>query len=106
VQDYIRRAAVSDAGVVADKVWAGCEMRARIDLRRGAGMKKTYVACMAWPDGLEPVCVGTNKRKITREAVRMLRAEYGSGDVTRYGALCSCPIVAGDIECVEVGVVL
>jgi len=38
--------------------------------------------------------------------VRMLRAEYGSGDVTRHGALCSCPIVAGDIECVEVGVVL
>lgn len=65
-----------------------------------------HVACMKWPCAIEPICAGTNKRTVTREAVRLLRAEHGNGDVPRPAAMCSMPITASDIEIITIPVVL
>ena len=61
-----------------------------------------HIACMVWPSALEPVCAGTNKRIVTREAVRMLRSEHGDGPISRPAAMCSVPITASDIEIVTI----
>jgi len=54
---------------------------------------------------IEPICVGANKRIVTREAVRLLQMEYGDGPINRPGAMCSVPITASDIEIVTVPIV-
>jgi len=64
-----------------------------------------HVACMCWPGTIEPICAGTNKRTVTREAVRLLREEYGDGPVPRPAAMCSVPITSSDIEIVTLPVV-
>jgi hypothetical protein len=64
-----------------------------------------HVACMQWPGTLEPICAGTNKRAVTREAVRLLRVEHGDGPVDRPAAMCSVPITASDIEIASIPVV-
>ena len=61
-----------------------------------------HIACMVWPEAIEPVCAGKNKRIVTREAVRLLRLEHGDGPVSRPAAMCSVPITASDIEIVTV----
>lgn len=65
-------------------------------------MKTIYLAQMLWCEREVPVCAGTNKRKLAKEALRLLRVEYGIGPVSRGMALCSEPIRADDIEIVEV----
>lgn len=57
---------------------------------------------MQWPGTIEPICAGANKRNVTREAVRLLRQEYGRGPVNRPTAMCSAPITASDIEIVTI----
>ena len=64
-----------------------------------------HIACMQWPEVIEPICAGANKRQVTREAVRLLRMEHGDGDVPRRGAMCSVPITASDIEVLTIPVV-
>jgi hypothetical protein len=61
-----------------------------------------HVACMIWPERLEPICCGTNKRLVAREAVRMLREQHGTGLVPRPQAFCSARITSSDIEIVTV----
>jgi len=61
-------------------------------------MTSLYLASMRWPGQLEPVCVGTNKKKLVKGAVRLLRKEHGDGPVVRPGAMCSAPIQYDDIE--------
>jgi len=65
-------------------------------------MKKIYIAQMLWCEHPLPVCAGTNKKKLIKEALQLLKAEYGTGPVSRGMALCSEPIRADDIEIVEV----
>ena len=57
---------------------------------------------MMWSEREMPVCAGTNKKKLVKEALRLLRTEYGTGPVSRGMAMCSEPIRADDIEIVEV----
>ena len=64
-----------------------------------------HIACMVWPETIEPVCAGTNKRSVTREAVRLLRLEHGDGPVSRPAAMSSVPITASDIEIVTIPLV-
>ena len=63
------------------------------------------VACMKWPDTLEPICAGSNRRKVVREAVRLLKIEHGEGPVNRPAAMSSAKITASDIEIVTVPLV-
>lgn len=65
-------------------------------------MKNIYIAQMMWCEREVPVCAGTNKKKLIKEALRLLRAEYGNGPVWRRAALCSMPITANDIEIVKI----
>lgn len=64
-----------------------------------------HIACMRWPETIEPICAGTNKRAVVLEAVRLLRIEHGDGPVSRPAAMCSVPITSTDIEIVSVPVV-
>jgi len=68
-------------------------------------MKTLHIAFMVWPGAIEPVCAGTNKRIVTREAVRLLRLRHGDGPVNRPAAMCSVPITASDIKIVTVPLV-
>lgn len=61
-------------------------------------MKTLWLASMKWPGIAEPICVGTNKRRVQNEAYRMLREEHGTGNVDRNAAMCSAPIQHDDIE--------
>ena len=63
------------------------------------------VACMKWPNTLEPICAGSNRRKVVREAVRLLKIEHGEGPVNRPAAMSSAKITASDIEIVTVPLV-
>jgi hypothetical protein len=65
-------------------------------------MMKIYIAQMCWCENQVPVCAGTNKKRLVKEALRLLREEYGTGPVWRHGSLCSMPIVANDIDIVEI----
>jgi hypothetical protein len=65
-------------------------------------MKTIYVAQMKWCEREEPICAGTNKKKLVAEALRILHAERGKGPVGRGMAMCSEPIRADDIEVVEI----
>ena len=53
---------------------------------------------MRWPDYDEPICAGTNKAVLRKEALAILRKEHGSGDVVRPGAMCSVPIRNDDLR--------
>lgn len=65
-------------------------------------MTKLYVACMRWACDTEPVCVGTSKLAVRREAVRILKAQHGDGPVDRGAAMCSARICHDDIEVIEI----
>lgn len=53
---------------------------------------------MRWPMAAEPICTGTNKNNTMKEAMKILKAEHGTGDVNRFGAMCSVPLQYDDIE--------
>jgi len=57
---------------------------------------------MQWCEREEPICAGTNKKKLVAEALRILHAEHGKGPVNRGMAMCSEPIRADDIEIMEI----
>ena len=57
---------------------------------------------MKWCEREEPICAGTNKRKIISEALRILKAEHGTDPVSRGQAMCSVKITADDIDVVEI----
>lgn len=61
-----------------------------------------YLAQMKWSEREEPLCVGTNKKKLLSEALRMLKATHGDGPVSRGMAMCEVPITADDIEICEI----
>lgn len=65
-------------------------------------MKTIYLAQMMWCEREQPIIVGTNKRKLISEALKILKAEYGTGPIFRGRAMCALPITADDIEIVEV----
>jgi len=65
-------------------------------------MTTIYLAQMKWCEREEPICAGTNKRKVAAEALRILKAEHGNGPVSRGQAMCSAKITADDIEIVEI----
>jgi len=65
-------------------------------------MKKIYLAQMMWCEREQPIIAGTNKRKLISEALKILKAEHGTGPVCRGQAMCALPITADDIEIVEV----
>lgn len=65
-------------------------------------MTVIYLAQMKWCEREEPICAGTNKRKVASEALRILKAKHGTGPVSRGQAMCSIRITADDIEIVEV----
>lgn len=57
---------------------------------------------MMWCEREEPIVAGTNKRKLISEALKILKAEHGTGPVCRGQAMCALPITADDIEIVEI----
>jgi hypothetical protein len=65
-------------------------------------MKTIYLAQMMWCEREQPIVVGTNKRKLISEALKILKAEHGTGPVCRGQAMCALTITADDIEIVEV----
>jgi hypothetical protein len=65
-------------------------------------MNTIYLAQMKWCEREEPICAGTNKRKVSAEALRILKAEHGSGAINRGQAMCSVKITTDDIEIVEI----
>lgn len=65
-------------------------------------MTTIYLAQMKWCEREEPICAGTNKKKVAAEALRRLKAEHGTGSVDRGQAMCSVKIAADDIEVVEI----
>lgn len=65
-------------------------------------MKTLYLAQMKWCEREEPICVGTNKRKLLSEALRTLKAEHGTGPVCRGQAMCHVPITADDVEIIPI----
>jgi len=60
-----------------------------------------YLASMVCPVGNEPICVGKNRQKTVKTALKMLREHYGNGVVVRPKAMCSAPIRRDDI-CVDI----
>lgn len=67
--------------------------------------KTLYLAQMKWCEWEEPICIGTNKKKVSRGALKMLKEKYGTGPVSRGAAMCSIPITMTDIEIVKLPVV-
>ncbi len=65
-------------------------------------MKTIYLAQMMWCEREQPIVAGTNKRKLISEALKILKAEHGTGAVCRGQAMCALPITADDIEIVEI----
>jgi hypothetical protein len=65
-------------------------------------MKTIYLAQMMWCEREQPIVAGTNKRKLISEALKILKAEHGTGPVCRGQAMCALPITADDIEIVGV----
>ena len=57
---------------------------------------------MMWCEREQPIIAGTNRRKLISEALKILKAEHGTGPVCRGQAMCALPITADDIEIVEV----
>lgn len=69
-------------------------------------MKTIYLAQMQWCEHNEPICAGTNKQRVAREALRILKLEHGTGPISRGLAMCSVPITMSDIEVVEIPLLL
>lgn len=65
-------------------------------------MKTIYLAQMKWCEREEPICAGTNKRAVAKEALRILKAEHGTGPVSRGMAMCSVKITADDVEIAKI----
>ena len=65
-------------------------------------METLYLAQMQWCEREEPICAGTDKRKLLTEALRRLKAEHGTGPVCRGRAMCEVPITANDIEIIPI----
>ena len=65
-------------------------------------MKTIYLAQIKWCEREQTIVAGTNKRKLISEALKILKAEHGTGPVCRGQAMCALPITADDIEIVEV----
>jgi hypothetical protein len=65
-------------------------------------MTTIHLAQMKWSGGEEPICAGTNKKEVAREALRILKLVHGTGPVSRGMAMCSVPITADDIEVIQV----
>ena len=61
-------------------------------------MKHIWLASMVWPERLEAICVGTNKRKTMKEALLILKEIHGKGEVDRPRAMCSIKLTYDDIE--------
>ena len=61
-------------------------------------MKTIYLAQMKWCETTEPICAGTNKKKLISKALKILKLEHGTGPVNRGMAMCNVPITADDIE--------
>jgi hypothetical protein len=68
-------------------------------------MKTMYLAEMKWSESEEPVCAGTNKRKVKKEAFRILRSKYGKESISRGSALCFAPIAYDDIEISKIPII-
>jgi len=69
------------------------------------GRHELYLAQMKWCEREEPLCAGTNKAKVQREAIRIIKSEHGVGPVNRGAAMCSAPITAADIEIIVIPLV-
>jgi hypothetical protein len=41
-------------------------------------MKKMYLAQMQWCEREEPICVGSNKNKLKKESLRILKEVHGT----------------------------
>lgn len=67
-------------------------------VKEPASAKLVWLASMQWPERIAPVCVGGNKQRTYNEALRLLRDEYGTGDVLRQAAMCSMPITGDYID--------
>lgn len=65
-------------------------------------MKKMYLAQMQWCEREEPICVGSNKNKLKKETLRILKEVHGTGPVDRGMAGCSVPITGDDILIEEI----
>lgn len=65
-------------------------------------MKKIYLAQMQWCEREQPIIAGTNKRKLISEALKILKAEHGTGSVRRGQAMCQVHITSDDVEIVEI----
>lgn len=61
-----------------------------------------YLAQMQWCEREEPICVGTNKNKLKKEALRILKEIHGTGPVDRGRAGCSVPITGDDVLIEEI----
>lgn len=61
-------------------------------------MKPLYLASMMWCEREEPIIVGHNKKKLIKEALRLLHKENGHGLADRGQAMTSARITAKDIE--------
>ena len=68
-------------------------------------MKKMYIAQMQWCEREEPICVGSNKKKLKKEALRILKEIHGTGPVDRGIARCSVPIMGDDVLIEEIKMV-
>ena len=64
-----------------------------------------YLAQMKWCERTQSICIGKNKIKVKRAALKMLKDEHGTGPVSRGAALCSEPIVGDDVEIVLIPVI-
>lgn len=60
--------------------------------------KNLYLAQMKWCEREQPICVGKNKKKVSKEALRILKEKNGHGLVWRGQAGCSVKITYDDIE--------
>jgi hypothetical protein len=61
-------------------------------------MKTITLITMRWPDYDEPICAGHDIPSLRREALAILRADHGHGDVVRPAAMCSVPITESDLR--------
>lgn len=66
---------------------------------------RLYLAQMKWCEWEQPVCIGRNKQKVARAALKILKQENGEGPVNRGAAMCSAPITIDDIEILEIPVI-
>lgn len=64
-----------------------------------------YLASFIWPRFHEPLCVGSNKRKLKKAAYEKAKEKHGKGLVQRPGAMCSAKIQLDDILIEEIEVV-